>query len=765
MMKKSKVPAPKIERKVNAEYAERRARRLLSNSRAVALLDRAGINASTAKHFQLGLSERYQSRNGTIFEKALLAPVVNRTGVFISQSVYLNLPGLTVNPAHPVQWMRGAARTYYSEPFRRQSSLALCGSCLDLWSLRQVLSGLEREMDLLLIASTDLAHIPAEWRKSSFWESFKSIFLIPGEAGECESLAAQIAGYSGRTIRRISFPLKNISSWRQYRETAPDREDLKLLFEAASDIEPKVAKDGAINRRSGRFEYRPVDVRSSFHRGFLYYPVRTLFNEFETKKSSDGKAQEVLSSRVETIVVRSDRTVHTIGEAPAPRGTPIADRILQLSDGTILETRPRASGYATWSWNSIKGFLSGKARTRSLKILLGEVKSLLRNSVWLPNVYDYALLTALVPVTYAQAVFSSVPMIVVTGPPASGKSALGRAMASVCANAVIAGQISAAGIARLIDQTRGFVVLDDLESVGTRTGRRDKPQFNELIQSLKLSYNKETSVKLWTDVRGGMRVERLNFFGVKMINNTTGTDPILGSRTLRVRTAKMPPSIESDFGREESITKEHLSRLRDELHVWAFENARLINSIYKENISRVTNRFDEITVPLRVVAELTEDTELSEGLQKALEMQIVASSEPPKPVEIVKRAMQILVQSGFRAVSPTHLALQMKSVTRDSGIVIGEDMRIDDPVWVGRQMRRAGCVENNAAMQRKRVRGKSLRVYPISEQFISESLGRSLPTSTESSEECANKDFCNECSACDYRLLDCPLQKLTRRKD
>lgn len=759
MTKRRKTPATKIEREVNAEYAERRARRLFSNSRAVALLDRLGVNADTAKHFRLGLSERYMSRNGAIFEKALLAPVINRTGIFISQSVYLNLPELTVNPAHPLQWMRGAARTYYSGAFRNQSSLAVCASCLDLWSLRQTLGSLEREMDLLLIASTDLSRIPAEWRQSRFWEPFKAVFLIPGGTEESENTAAQIARFSGRKIRRISFPANNVSNWRQYRETDPDREDLKLLFDTAADIEPKIAEDGENNRRSGRFEYRPVDILSSFHRGFLYYPVRTLFNQFERGKSPDGKAQAVLSSRVETIIVRSDRTIHTIGEALAPRGTPPADRILQLSDGTILETRPRASSYATWSWNSIKRFLSGKAQTRPLKTLLGEVKSLLRNSVWLPNAYDYDLLTALVPVTYSQAVFSSVPMIVATGPPATGKSALGRAMASVCANAVIAGQISAAGIARLIDQTRGFVVLDDLESVGTRTGRKDKPQFNELVQSLKLSYNKETSVKLWTDVRGGMRVERLNFFGVKMINNTTGTDPILGSRTLRVRTIKMSPSIESDFGLEESISGKSLSRLRDELHVWAFENARLIDSIYKKSVPRATNRFEEITAPLRVIAELAEDTELSEGLQKALDKQLAASSEPAKPVEIVKRAMEILVQSGFRAVSPTHLALQMKSVTRDSGVETSEDMQVDDPVWVGRQMRRAGCVENNAPMLRKRVRGKSLRVYPISERFISESLGNSQQSRNESLEERAAGDFCTECSNCEYNQLGCPLQK------
>ena len=118
---------------------------------------------------------------------------------------------------------------------------------------------------------------------------------------------------------------------------------------------------------------------------------------------------------------------------------------------------------------------------------------------------------------------------------------MGRAMARVCSNAYVCGQSSAAAIARFIDESRGFVVLDDMEGIGGRGG-----QFSELVQALKLSYNKATAVKMWTDVKT-MRTQLLDFYGVKMINNTRGVDSILGSRMLRVQTRRMPDHCRDEF--------------------------------------------------------------------------------------------------------------------------------------------------------------------------------------------------------------------------
>jgi hypothetical protein len=176
----------------------------------------------------------------------------------------------------------------------------------------------------------------------------------------------------------------------------------------------------------------------------------------------------------------------------------------------------QANKYGTWSWPSVSAYLEGGSRARPLGEILRDVLAHLRSSVWLPYEEDYAILALTVPVTYAQRILDSVPLIFLNGPAGSGKSEMGRAMARVCANAYVCGRSSSASIARFIDESQGFVVLDDLEVIGEKGG-----DFTELVQALKLSYNKTTAVKLWTDVKT-MRTQLLDFYGVKMINNTQG---------------------------------------------------------------------------------------------------------------------------------------------------------------------------------------------------------------------------------------------------
>lgn len=142
--------------------------------------------------------------------------------------------------------------------------------------------------------------------------------------------------------------------------------------------------------------------------------------------------------------------------------------------------------------------------------------------------------------TYVQNIFESVPIIFLNGRAGSGKSQTGIVMSKLSCNGSVIGQVSAATAARHIDASRGFVVFDDLEGIASKGGR-DGTQFSDLVQALKVSYNKNTSEKIWTDVKT-MKTERLNFFGIKLISNTQGSDDILSTRMLRIQTLIMPDS-------------------------------------------------------------------------------------------------------------------------------------------------------------------------------------------------------------------------------
>lgn len=750
-------PKPTAEtREANREYLARRQKRLRENKSALDWLYRRGLTDDTIESFRLGLSEPYTDSQDVHHENALLAPILNEKGIFTNQTVYHNIPSVTVNPVADNGWMKGSPQTYYSNKYNNQSAVFVCEGLKDLWRARQALGQTQGELDVLFITSTHGSAMPTEWNQPEFWNRFNFVFLGHDNDKAGDQMAIQIANIAGHETLRVRPPGDKGKDWTDFWQAGGTVDEFQSLLAEAAVISIEVSGETDNRNKPGRFAYQPVDIATAFHRGFLYYPVKTISNVLETVRGSDGKEKTQLAARVETVIVRSDRTIHAVVEEPAPKGTPTEDRVLRLTDGTLIESLPKASNYSTWSWNSVQAYSSGQSKTRHISEMLGEVKAFLKQSVWLPYDYDYDLLTLLVPITFAQAIFQSVPMVLVVGPAGSGKSALGRAMTQICANAASVGQISAAGVARLIHETKGFVTLDDLESIGNRSGR-DAPQFNELIQALKLSYNKETSWKIWTDVKRGMRVERLNFFGVKMINNTTGADNILGSRMLRVQTRKIPADLQSILGVRDNFDLHRLNKLRDEFHTWTFENVMLVDETYKRLFPHPTDRASEISAPLRVFSEIADDKALSDGLARALDTKTETVADPDDPIEVMKEAMKRLIREGFRELSTTHVVMEMKTLVdqNSSRAMTNEILSWEDPAWVGRQLRNHDFIETNVQASRQWLFGKSLRIYPVKEHFLVEVLSNNgaAPEMLEK----PPTSFCLGCECCRYKAASCPI--------
>jgi len=252
---------------------------------------------------------------------------------------------------------------------------------------------------------------------------------------------------------------------------------------------------------------------------------------------------------------------------------------------------PDNGNHGTWSWDSIEAYLDSGS-SRPLEDLLEEILLVLRSRVWLPDDADYYVLALAAVTSYVQEIFDAVPLILVAGPMDTGKSELSAAMAKLGANGVLIAQSTMATISRTIDECRGLVALDDLESIGTTGGTA---QFTELRQNLKLSYKKSTGQRRVTEGTTGID---LRFYGVKIINNTSRTDPILGSRMLEINTAAMPA------GTILPTTLIETARLRDDLHTWAFSNVAAIASAYA-SFPLASRREEEITLPLRVLIQLS----------------------------------------------------------------------------------------------------------------------------------------------------------------
>ncbi|MCP1674170.1 hypothetical protein J2T57_001272 [Natronocella acetinitrilica] len=506
----------------------------------------------------------------------------------------------------------------------------------------------------------------------------------------------------------------------------------------------------------GRAAYRPIDVNCAYHNGALYYPVQTLVGRHIADKSGES----FFAEQVETVVIRSDRQVLTARTSEAPDDVNSAQHVLRLSDGTLIDRMPKANSHGTWEWDAINDYLAGRPPSMDLGEIAGEIVEHLRSRVWLPHDSDYWLLTATALLTYGQSVFDAVPLIQLQGPAGTGKSELSTALSEVSANAVMIGQTTPATIIRIIDESGGLVVIDDLESIAQRGGGKTRGNFSEMVQVLKVSYKRSTACKVVTDSRT-MRPVTMNFFGVKIISNTgTGTDPILGTRMLSINTRRAPLTALADFHGREKLPPEALRRVRNDAHSWVFANVPRMREAYLELVADKTNREDEIAAPLRVLARLSGRQDFIDGVDTALERQRATPIEKLEPATVLSQALENLIAAGYRQSSTSHLALEMRRLIDEDnvGLPLGEAM----PHWlrseaIGRHLRQYGLAEEGAA-ERVRLHGAHLRLFTINRDYRRTVL-QAIGADPDARAERNPVDFCTSCERCPYAALDCEIQE------
>lgn len=760
--------------RMNEENNLKARRRLRDNAAAVDyLLETRGYTAKTIERFKLGLSEPYKKDGEVVHAYALAAPLLGLDGNFYKKYVNYAIPGVTEDnrPKKQKAWSPGEARAYYNGDARAKRWLFVCDGLKDLWALHQLLEGTKLIDQLALVSSTNGGGgMPAEWKAPAYWERFEQVFaghdndkvdtLTGKRAGDEHAKA--VARVAERDVRRVAPP--GVKDWNDWLLAGHMAEEFKVLLEEAEviNIIEKVEDDDG--ESLGRFSADPVSIVGEYHNGYLYEAVRTLVRE---RSEATGEVVE----HYNTIVIRSDRTQHRAQQMPAPKGTPEHCRVWRLvPDGTLLSRMPEPNPNLTWSWPAIRGWLEKKDRSMSLKDLLTTVQNHLRGSVWLPFEHDFSMLACAVVASYVQEVFDAVPLVLVTGPAGSGKSEMGEAMRSMGANSRnVLARVSAATLARYIDATRGLVVIDDLEQIAVAANSKDS-QFDDLVQTLKLSYKKSTAMKMVTEFKNGHAYQReFNFFGIKVINNTRGSDAILGSRMLTIQTRHMPAHVKVD--KSLKSPPEVLHELRNQLHTWAFNNVKAVAETYQAIFPNKTGRQDEIEAPLRVIAAISGDETLSETLEKALARQKNTSSDPYSPEEVLREALESIMRRSIERdgvvptwVTVTQVMMEMATLV---DVNFGKEFTtslasIEKPEWVGRALLQR-YVDPDAPRQRTTMYGKGLRAYRLTEEFIGSALSKLVEESPalvsgEPQRSENFKAFCQACINCPYRL-HCDMQK------
>ena len=489
-----------------------------------------------------------------------------------------------------------------------------------------------------------------------------------------------------------------------------------------------------------RQSYAPVDLGAAFHEGHLYYPVQTLLKTIVT--GVGGQVRE--AERVDIVVVRSDRTLQRIEESMDENGSPSG--IFRLSDGTLLQKKPTASAHSTWAWESIQNYLSRDYAPAPLSTLAIRIHKHLRSRVWLAKDSDYWLLTCAAITSYLQPIFEAVPLILLHGQPGTGKSELGAAMTEVSCNAVMIGQSSAPTMMRLMDEARGLVVIDDLESIGVSGGTAGKEKFSEMVQVLKISYKKASATKIITNAR--RKTESMNFYGIKIVSNTKGVDAILGSRMMHISTQNMGQDDLEEFLSRKGLNTQELFELKNSLHIWAFDHVADVDRLYQEEVSGSTARDEEIAAPLRVIAKLTGLPNALEWLEDSLGEQRVKKASFKTPEQALEYVMEKMANEGARRFSLIEVSLRLRQVLGVAGFTKTNRPLWSKPEWLSRRLRESGWIAEE--LKRKNLFGYQMKVYAMSDQKRIErgavGAGKGKPF-----------DFCGGCVGCPYRQLHCDI--------
>lgn len=555
--------------------------------------------------------------------------------------------------------------------------------------------------------------------------------------------------------------INRINLWAQYAdalfiEKPQDSESYdysKDRDQVANEVFLNIEDTGAEESKlAGRQAYDPIDINTAFINGHLYYPVQTIIGH----KTTNELGEKVIEERVETVVVRSDKSVLKALYSSAPKDVSFSDKVLRLSDGTLIEKVPTANPYSTWKWPDIANYIKGEGDVLPFSDCLTLMHKHLQSRVWLPLDEDYWILTLASAASYIQSVFDAVPLLLLTGPAGTGKSETGQAVVEISANSRMIGQTTSASMARTLDETGGLVVIDDLEAVAGKGGNKSKHQFSEMVQMLKVSYKKQTAVKVLTDVKT-MKQKKLNLFGIKLINNTAGVDEILGSRMLHVYTRKMPEYLKESFLKREKIDSLVLKEIQKSLHYWSFNNVREVYQTYLSVIGNKTDRSEEIAAPLKVMAKLSGNPFIAESLEIALSEQENRKGDINNPVNLLAKTIENLIGLGFKEVSIFHIQLELRSLAGPGNNDI-EDTPWESPEWIGKQLRIHGHSLVGSEF-RKRLFGKNLRFVSLDPARVQETRERLADTKGVVIKEKSPTDFCLGCSQCSYNQLDCELMK------
>ena len=748
-------------RLVSDQTVAKYAGRLRRNQPALDYLYGRGLTQETIDFFRLGLRPPYTGKDNVFRQNALVFPLIGSGGEWFKPYGYYNVPGVSENPVDKNGWCPTSPRvSYNTKRLPTHQYLFVVEGFKDLWILHQKIQGTDLAAHCIIATSTHGSQIPIEVQADpNIFNGYTKIFVCTDSDPTGVETATAWATYIGTRAYRVNpFPefkkKGEPKDWTDFFKAGRTVNQFTELLKNAEQMTTckleKTPNNLADYKAGNTYAYRPVDISGAFVNGHLYYPVIAHEVGVDPQTGLMGHARIIK-------IVRSDRKVMGYRALPMLRRPGALDEpIYALTDGTIISSIPKVPPNPSWDWDHIQSWINGDKKTRSISEIIEDLEMIIRSQIWLPHDDDYLILALVLVVTYVQNVFDAVPLVLATGEAGSGKSQLGEVMSKLGANGIILGETSAATITRTLDETRGFLVLDDVEKI-TKVMKGGNLQTDDFLQILKVSYKQSTASRAVTDTKS-MTVRNLNFYGVKFMTNTSGIEDILGTRTISIQTRKA----RTGSFRADELDLERLELLRAELHEWSMNTATELHGHYKKHPT--TNRPLEITAPLRAIIDASGRAEWQEHIDRLVERLNLEARAVDSPTAVVKEAAHRLVKTGYQSFFVEHVIMEMTTLVPENYM---KEHTTDIPEWrqnewVRNQLHQLGYIPRSTN-KRARPYGRSrlMRLYPVNAMLIEEVDHESPGVLDELDQLHDGATFCKRfgrCMECPYSDIYCEIR-------
>ncbi|MFH8120177.1 MAG: hypothetical protein QXS37_05230 [Candidatus Aenigmatarchaeota archaeon] len=374
----------------------------------------------------------------------------------------------------------------------------------------------------------------------------------------------------------------------------------------------------------------------------------------------------------------------------------------------------------------IRDFLQGNVSINPKK-LYEEIKQTIDKYIDLANT-DF--ITLWIMGTYLFPIFKAYPYVYVTGIKQSGKTKLLYVTSLLAFNSIFSVNASLSSIFRLIQNGRCSLFIDETEKLSNPERAMEFRAI--LLQGYKQGGDVQRVEK---NTRDKYTVEFFDVYSPKMLANISGLEDVLEDRCIKII---MKRTTNKEIGdREIDETDRTWQELRDKLYIFALENWKKVEQIYKtlNNETNIKNREWELWHPILAIAKF-----LDENIYKEM-INLAETKSKEKQIDNITETAEYLLVETLMELVRNHRFYKVKEIKEEMKRKIDDEPHWLSSKWVGNALKRLGITE------RRRVgSGVEFRISPLVVKELAERLGISSLIDSPNSSSSPNSQKTDEYS-------------------